>query len=164
MTAFEISLIVSTGLCFLVAGFLFAYAIVVMPGIKGFSDRDFIRTFQVTDRIIQNNQPLFILVWLGSAVAVIACAVTGLGKLEGTNFILLLAATIVYLLGVQASTIAIHLPLNNTLQTLDVDKMNTEELEAARAAFEPRWNRSNQIRTVLACVASALLLVLVYRV
>ncbi len=163
MSVFEIALLLSTLLCSLVAGFLFAYAVVVMPGIKKFSDRDFIRAFQVTDRIIQDNQPLFILVWLGSAIAVIVTASTGLGTLQGMDFILLLAVTIVYLLGVQISTIVIHLPLNNKLQTHDVDNMSEAELGAARAAFEPRWNLSNRIRTVLACVVSILLILLVYR-
>jgi len=42
-----------------------------MPGISSLTDREFIRAFQAMDGIIQDNQPLFILVWVGSAVAVI---------------------------------------------------------------------------------------------
>jgi len=62
MVMLQIALLSSAFLCSLVAGFLFAYAIVVMPGIKNLDDRDFIRAFQVTNRVIQNNQPVFILV------------------------------------------------------------------------------------------------------
>lgn len=56
---FQISLGLATLLCSLVAGFLFSFAIVVMPGISDLNDREFLRAFQVMDRVIQNNQPVF---------------------------------------------------------------------------------------------------------
>ena len=52
-----------------VAGVVFAFAVVVMPGIRTLPDADFLRAFQVIDRVIQDNQPLFLLVWVGSIVA-----------------------------------------------------------------------------------------------
>ena len=61
MTLFVGFLIVSTLLCALVTGFIFTYAVVVIPGFAKLDDRDFIRAFQVTDGVIQNNQPLFML-------------------------------------------------------------------------------------------------------
>ena len=62
---FQILLIVAALLCSLVAGFLFAFATIVMPGIKQLSDREFIRAFQVIDGMVQNTSPLS---WLsGSA-------------------------------------------------------------------------------------------------
>ena len=163
MIILNIALVLSALLCSFVAGFLFAYAIVVMPGLKELDDKQFIKAFQVTDRVIQNNHPLFLSVWIGSAIAVIVCAIYGLGKLHGIDFFMLLLATAGYLIGVQVSTIAIHLPLNNKLQKIDVDNMSEEELKAARIGFEPRWNRSNEIRTAIACCASLLLIVLVLR-
>ena len=71
MGIFQIALLVATFLCSLVAGLLFVFAVVVMPGIGNLNDREFIRAFQVMDRVIQNNQPLFMLVWLGSVVALV---------------------------------------------------------------------------------------------
>lgn len=160
---FDLSLVLSALLCALVAGFLFAYAIVVMPGIKTLDDKGFIKAFQVTDRVIQNNQPIFLFVWIGSAVALLVCFVTGFSVLKGLDFWLLSVATIAYLLGVQVSTIVIHLPLNNRLQTYDVETMNDDELRQARLEFEPRWNRSNQIRTVIASCVSLLLIIVALR-
>ena len=64
MGIFQIVLILAAFLCSLVAGFVFAFAFVVMPGIRSLNDREFIRAFQVMDRIIQNNQP--VLCWSGS--------------------------------------------------------------------------------------------------
>ncbi len=163
MTIFQIALMLSAFLCSLVAGFLFAYAIVVMPGIKNLNDREFIRTFQVTDRIIQNNHPIFMLVWLGSAIAIIVSAIYGIGRLQGVDLFLLALATLAYILGVQVSTVAIHLPMNNKLQTLDVDAMNETDIKIARKDFEPRWNTSNVIRTAIASCVSVLLIILLIR-
>jgi uncharacterized membrane protein len=112
------------------------------------------------DRVIQNNQPIFMLAWVGSVVVLITSAVLGLGQLDGTGRLLIILATLVYLLGVQLPTATINIPLNNKLQTLDVDAMNETAQRAARDNFEPRWNRWNSIRTVLASLASALLIIL----
>ena len=56
MGVVQIALILAAFLCSLVAGFLFAFAIVIMPGIGSLNDREFLRAFQVMDRVIQNNQ------------------------------------------------------------------------------------------------------------
>jgi uncharacterized membrane protein len=163
MSIFEMEILFTAFLCSLVSGFLFAFAIVIMPGIKNLDDKQFIKTFQTIDRIIQDNQPLFLMVWVGSIVSLILCAITGFAKLQGVDLGYLLLATLAYLGGVQALTIFIHLPLNNKLQKYDVEAMNEVELHAARQAFEPRWNRSNVTRTVIASCVSLLLIMLALR-
>ncbi|MEM9305276.1 MAG: anthrone oxygenase family protein [Pseudomonadota bacterium] len=163
MDLFQSVLITAALLCSLVAGFLFAYAVVVMPGIGKLGDAEFLRAFQVTDRVIQDNHPLFLIVWLGSAVAVISAASLGFMRLAGVELTLLVVATVVYILGVQFSTIRVHLPLNNRLQQLDLDTLDADALAAARAEFEPRWNASNRIRTILATLVSLTLLLLLAR-
>ena len=65
MGIFQLTFIVATLLCSLVAGFVFACAVVVMPGTGNLSDGGFLRAFQVIDRVIQKNQPVFLLVWMG---------------------------------------------------------------------------------------------------
>ena len=163
MGIFQIVLIVATFLCSLVAGFVFAFALVVMPGIRNLKDGEFIRAFQVMDRIIQNNQPVFMLVWVGSVVALVTSAVLGLGQLDGAERMLMIFAALAYLLCVQLPTFTINVPLNNKLQTLDVDAMNETAHKAARQDFEPRWTRWNSFRTVFASLAAAFLLVLLFR-
>jgi uncharacterized membrane protein len=162
-TSFQIVLILATLLCSLVAGLLFAFASVVMPGIKQLNDREFIRTFQVIDGIIQNNQPLFVTVWVGSIVALLAAAGLGFGQLQGTLRLLLLSAPLLYILGVQFPTFTINVPLNNQLQTLSVDAMGETALKVARLHFEPRWNHWNISRSLLASLTSALLMVLLFQ-
>ena len=156
---FEAALIIATLLCGLVAGLLFAFAVVAMPGIATLPDRAFLRAFQVMDRVIQNNQPLFMLAWVGSVIALVAALVVAFVQTSGLQLWLLIAAASVYLLGVQLPTVAINIPLNNHLQQVDVDGAGGPELAREREAFEPRWNKWNRSRATLAVTTTALLLI-----
>ena len=51
-----------------------------MPGIRSLDEGGFIRTFQVSDRVIQNNRPLFVFVWVGSVLTLIAAAALGMWR------------------------------------------------------------------------------------
>ena len=115
MTLFQVLLMLATFLCSLVAGFLFAFAVVIMPGITSLDDGGFIRAFQVIDRVIQNSQPLFVLVWVGSVLSLIAATVLGFGALGGADRLLLIVAVLLYLLCGQLPTVTINIPLNNEL-------------------------------------------------
>ena len=154
--AFEIALVLSILLCGLVAGLVLCFAVVVMPGIAALADREFLRAFQVIDGVIQRGQPVFGLVWVGSAVAALACLGTGLGAVEGADRAMLIVAAVGYLLAVQAPTAMINIPLNNAVQALDLASASDEACRAARESFEGRWNRWNVARTIVA-IASTLL-------
>lgn len=156
-------LIIAVFLCSLVTGFLFAFAVVVMPGIRRLNNGEFIRAFQMIDGIIQNNQPIFMAVWLGSIITLIVAAIFGAGHLDTTGYWLLIGSTVTYLLGVQLPTLTINVPLNNRLQSLNVTAMTEQDRANAREVFEARWNRWNGVRTVSACLATTLLLVLLFR-
>ena len=162
MTLFVGFLIVSTLLCALVTGFIFTYAVVVMPGFAKLDDRDFIRAFQVTDGVIQNNQPLFMLAWVGSIVSVVATMILGFIEHHGIERWTVIAIGFIYLIGVQGITIRIHLPLNNRLQRLEIDEMDPESLSKERNKFERRWNNFNNIRTLIAFAVSFSLMLFIY--
>ena len=150
MEILNISLFFSTLLCSLVTGFILTYAIVVMPGLSKLDDKEFIKAFQVTDGIIQNNQPIFILIWVGSIISVVSTIIISiftLGILEGWKIIFVSS---VYLIGVQAITIIIHLPLNKRIQNIDINSTNLQSLNEERKNFETKWNYFNNIRTVIA--------------
>ena len=106
------------------------------------------------------DHPLFVLVWVGSVLAVIAAAALGLGQTDGTERLLMLAAAAAYLVGVQLPTAVVNVPLNNQLQQLNVEEMDAAAQRSARSAFEPRWNRSNRIRTLVAALTAAGLMIL----
>ena len=162
MTLFVGFLIVSTLLCALVTGFIFTYAVVVMPGFAKLDDRDFIRAFQVTDGVIQNNQPLFMLAWVGSIVSVVATMILGFIEHHGIERWTVITIGFIYLIGVQGITIQIHLPLNNRLQHLEIDEMDSESLSKERNKFETRWNYFNNIRTLIAFAVSFSLMLFIY--
>ena len=161
---FHTLLVLAAFLCSFVGGFLFAFAIVVMPGIKRLDDGSFIRAFQAIDGVIQNNQPLFIVVWIGSALAVIAAAVLGLFALAGVDRLLLIGAALLYVLGVQLATVAVNIPLNNRLQKLDVGAATDSARRDAREAFEATWNRWNARRSAVASLVAFTLIFLLLRV
>ena len=153
-------LLVSTLLCTLVTGFVFTYAIVVMPGFRKLNDREFIQSFQATDGIIQDNQPLFMLVWVGSIASVVATMVLSVVYLHGNErWVIILFGTL-YIIGVQGITILVHLPLNNSLQGIKINEMDLESLQQLRSKFETRWNYFNNIRTGIACAVSVALMFL----
>ncbi len=158
VTLFQAALLLAALLCSLVAGFLFAFAVVVMPGLERLDDGGFIRAFQVIDRVIQNNQPLFVLVWVGSVLAIIAAAGLSLGAATGLGRVVTVAAALVYVLAVQLPTMAINIPLNTQIQRHDVAAMTESARTGARDAFEARWNRWNAIRTAAAAAVTAALL------
>jgi uncharacterized membrane protein len=162
--AFQVALFLATLLCALVAGFLFAFAVIVMPGIGRLPDREFVRAFQEMDGIIQRGQPLFGLVWMGSALAVVGGLALGLGRLMTVDQVLLAVAGGAYLLGVQIPTIAVNIPLNNALQKVDLEPDDDRGWRSARRAFERPWNRWNALRTFLAVVSAGVLVVLLVRV
>lgn len=164
MTAFSFLLIVATLCCALVAGITLIFAIVVMPGLKTLGDRGFLEGFKAIDRVIQNNQPVFMVVWLGSGLALIVATVFGFWVLQGIDLALLIAAVLIYIPGVQIATAAVNVPLNNRLQAQDLEQFDAEAIARARETFEPRWLRWNTIRTYLATLTTLLLLVLLLRI
>ena len=160
MDLLDISLIFSIISCSLVGGFIFTYAIVVMPGLSNLKDKEFIRAFQVTDAVIQNNQPLFMLTWVGSIVSLLSTILISIVSVGLSEAWLIVLIGAFYLLGVQGITIAVHIPLNNHLQKVKIEELSDKSLTEERVKFETKWNYFNNIRTVIAISVSILLLTL----
>lgn len=160
MSIFNFVHVLATLLCAIVAGIVLTFSTVVMPGIKTLNDREYLQSFTVMDRVIQNNQPVFMLVWLGSILALLATAWLGILQLEGLKPALITAAFALYILGVQLPTMLFNIPMNNHLQSLDLSALSDTAVAQARLDFEARWTRWNFIRTVFALLTSCILLVL----
>ena len=156
----DISLIFSITLCSLVSGFIFTYAIVVMPGLSNLNDKEFIRAFQVTDAVIQNNQPIFMFTWIGSIVSLLITILISVVNFGLSEAWLIVIISVFYLLGVQGITIAIHIPLNNHIQKVVIEELSDEAMTEERVKFERKWNYFNNIRTSISISISLLLLIL----
>jgi uncharacterized membrane protein len=159
MDLLDISLIFSITLCSLVSGFIFTYAIVVMPGLSNLNDKEFIRAFQVTDAVIQNNQPIFMFTWIGSIVSLLITILTSVVGFELSETWLVVLFSVIYLLGVHVITIAIHIPLNNHIQKVEIEELNDKAITDERVKFERKWNFFNNIRTSISISVSLLLLI-----
>ena len=140
--------------CSLVTGFIFTYAVVVMPGLSKLNDKEFLKAFQVTDEVIQNKQPIFMLTWVGSIVSVLSLILTSIIYVGLSETWLVVLIALIYLLGVQGITILIHLPLNNHIQKLNLEKFKDENLKKERLNFEKKWNVYNNIRSAISFFVS----------
>jgi uncharacterized membrane protein len=135
-----------------------------MPGFSKLSDKEFIKAFQVTDEVIQNNQPLFMITWIGSIISILLTIIVATATTGLSNSWLIILVGVIYLLGVQGITIVIHLPLNNHIQKMNIDKMTDKDLGEERRKFQKKWNFFNNIRTSVAfSVCVTLILILTMR-
>ena len=135
-----------------------------MPGFSKLSDKEFIKAFQVTDEVIQNNQPLFMITWIGSIISILLTIIVATATTGLSNSWLIILVGVIYLLGVQGITIVIHLPLNNHIQKMNIDKMTDKDLGEERGKFQKKWNFFNNIRTSVAfSVCVTLILILTMR-
>ena len=160
MNFIDILLILSILLCGLVTGFIFTYAIVVMPGLSKLKDKEFIRAFQVTDEIIQNNQPIFMLIWVGSIISVLSLIISSVIIIGISESLLTIIIGTIYLFGVQGVTIGIHLPLNNQIQKVNTEELDDQKLHEERLIFERKWNFFNNIRTIIAFFITLMFIVI----
>ena len=160
MNFIDILLILSILLCSLVTGFIFTYAIVVMPGLSKLKDKEFIRAFQVTDEIIQNNQPIFMLIWVGSIISVLSLIISSVIIIGISESLLTIIIGTIYLFGVQGVTIGIHLPLNNQIQKVNTEELDDQKLNEERLNFEKKWNFFNNIRTIIAFFITLMFIVI----
>lgn len=158
-TAYQVSLLFSTFLCTTVFGFLLIFSIVIMPGISQLSDANFLRAFQVIDGVIQENQPIFVLTWIGSVLVLLLT--TGLAfaiqaSAAKASKARIFVAAMLYVLG-QIITVSANIPRNNRVKTLNISQLDDDSLAFERGYFELPWRKWNTARTVL-CMVSSLLL------
>lgn len=150
-----LSAVILTGLS---AGFFYAWMVSVIPGTKKVIDITYLESMQSINRAILN--PAFYLVFMGSPLALIIS--TFQQYQAGPKFWLLLAATLVYLLGTFAVTAFGNVPLNDALDVLDLGSLSEVEIADFRKSYEEKWNRLHWIRTLFAVVSFVLSLLAIF--
>ncbi|HYG83920.1 MAG TPA: DUF1772 domain-containing protein [Verrucomicrobiae bacterium] len=166
MPLYELLLTIATLLVGLIAGFFFTFSVIFMPGLRRLTNKDYIRSFQAVDSVLQNSlpavstAPIFGVVFFCAIFSLIASAALAIGIAGETDKILLVVAVLLYVFGMVLPTMRVHLPLNNKLQSLNVDTMSDEELAGARHNFEHVWVKWNVVRTVATILAFFILIVL----
>ncbi|NID08576.1 anthrone oxygenase family protein [Fibrivirga algicola] len=154
MTGSTITLLFATVCVGLMAGLFFAYSFSVMPALSQLDDHQYLSTMQSINRAIQN--PAFFTAFFGALLALpLATYLTHTTQSGTTAFWLLLAATIVYGVGVFLVTVVGNIPINEALDALDLTSAPKESLSSQRQLFETRWVTLNFVRT--ACSLAAFL-------
>lgn len=142
--------IILTGLS---AGLFYAWQVSVIPGTKKVIDPTYLETMQSINKAILN--PAFFLSFFGSLIALSLSTIQQYGS--GISFWIILAATIIYLIGTFGITAFGNVPLNDALEALDLAELSDSKIVEFRKYYEGKWNRLHVIRTlfsVLAFVAS----------
>ena len=144
----------STGL---IAGLLYAYSCSVNLGLNRLEDSAYLSAMQHINKAILN--PCFFFTFMGSALFLPICTFLQYQKPFTSCFNLLLAATLIYLVGVLGVTLFGNVPLNDALANFDISRASMDEIKMQRAQFEPAWNNFHFYRT-LAAVCSFVLVIL----
>jgi uncharacterized membrane protein len=138
--------------CGLMGGLLFAFSNFVMTALSRQPAGSGVRTMQAINIYILN--PLFILVFFGTAVVSLVLAVVAIVCISCPGSSLLLAGSALYLIGAVGVTIIFNVPLNNRLSVLNPD---TAKAADYWLIYLSEWVRWNHIRTIASVTAAALL-------
>ena len=151
----DIILTITAVLTALTAGLFFAWSVSITLGLARVSDTEYISVMQSTNRAIQN--PIFFAAFFGAQILLPVCIFLYYG--QTSRFWLLIAATVIYTIGVMGVTIFGNVPLNNTLDRFDLNSAKPAEITAQRENFESVWNNLNTVRTISSAIAITLVIV-----
>lgn len=151
----SITFLITILLTALSAGLFFAWSVSVIPGTKRLTDQAYLESMQAINRAILN--PTFFVVFIGSLL--LLGLSTFMHFREGVVFWFILAAFLSYLLGTFGITAFGNVPLNNTLDGLNLASLTPEEVTYWRSFYERKWNQLHTLRTIFALLSFLLLLI-----
>ena len=157
MTLQNIILIITGTTTALSAGVFYTWSCAVIPGMARLSNTEYIRAMQSFNIAIQN--PVFFISFLGTAVLLPVCTYMHHSQPAANRFWFLLAATVIYLIGVLGVTIFGNIPLNENLAGFNLQTALPETIALQRTKFEIPWNNLNTIRTVSSILAIILVMI-----
>ncbi len=131
------------------AGLFFAWSVSVIPGTRKVQDIIYLETMQSINRAILN--PAFFLIFFGSLLLL---AISTIQQFQtGISFWILLVAALAYLIGTFGVTVFGNVPLNNSLDVLQLSDLSNDQITNMRQHYEVNWNRLHMIRTVFAVLS-----------
>ncbi len=156
-TTHTLTLLLSALLSGLVAGLLYGYACSVNLGLGKLDDIGYLSAMQSINEAIQN--PVFFISFMGSVVILPYSTWLCYKNGDTTLWYLMLAATLLYGVGVFGVTVIGNVPLNEALAKFDLNSASTEAIQAQRRQFEQPWNNFHLIRTIASIVSFVLVLI-----
>ncbi|MEW6731728.1 MAG: anthrone oxygenase family protein [Acidobacteriota bacterium] len=155
---FPLNLISALG-CGLVAGIFFAFSSFVMSALARIQPTQGIAAMQSINITVIN--PLFMTVFLGTAITCIFLAISSLLKWHQPGAAYLLLGSLLYLIGTILVTMVFNVPLNDALATVKPDSIDGANLWVNYLA---KWTAWNHVRTLAAlAAATSLTIALFYR-
>ncbi len=151
-------LFAATFLTGLSAGFFYAWSVSVIPGTLKITDNSYMETMQSINRAVLN--PAFFIIFFGSLILLTTSSV--LHYQNGPVFWLIVASTVIYLVGTFGVTAFGNVPLNNELEALNLQNLSTDRIELFRQQYELKWNRYHIVRTVFAVISFLLSLLAIF--
>jgi len=135
----------------LMAGLFYAYTCSVNPGLGKLPDAGYLAAMQSINRAILN--PVFLLVFMGALFILPIGTWRLFSPQASTPFYLMLAASLLYAIGVFGVTMTANVPLNDKLNAFNVAAASADELARMRSVFEGPWNVWNLVRTIAAILS-----------
>jgi uncharacterized membrane protein len=150
---FVLTLLSALG-CGLIGGVFFAFSTFVMRALAALPPAQGIAAMKSVNIAVIN--PMFLGVFLGTAVSCVLLAVSSLLTWQKPGAALLLAGSALYLLGTFVVTMVYNVPRNDALATLD-----PASAESARfwTEYVAGWTLWNHVRTIAAIAAATLLVI-----
>jgi uncharacterized membrane protein len=134
----------------LVAGLFFTFSAFAMTALARLPTSQGIAAMQSINATILN--PLFGLVFSGTALACVVLAVTSFFRWGEAGAIYLFAGSLFYLIGSILVTAVFNVPLNDTLAAVDP---NSAEGAEVWSRYIANWTAWNHVRTVATLAALA---------
>ena len=138
----------------LVSGLFYSYSCSVNTGLRSLSDSEYVKAMQSINVAIQN--PWFFISFMGLLLIYPVSLYRLYQQPVDISFYCLLAATVIYFLGVFGVTIFFNVPLNEQLAKFPVTTASPGEITSMRKIFEAPWNNYHTVRMLASILSFAL--------
>ena len=140
----------------LIAGLFYSYSCSVNPGLAKLPDEGYVAGMQSINREILD--PVFFGTFIGTLLLLPISTWMHFGSGTSKTFWFLLAATLIYAIGVFGVTIFGNVPLNEVLDKFSLHSASMEQIRTQRVLFEGPWNKLHNIRTIANVISLVLVI------
>jgi uncharacterized membrane protein len=151
MTIYATVQVIAVMLAGLAAGLFYSFDCSIVSGLGKLPDAQYLSAFQSINRVILN--PFFFMSFIGSLLILPIAAWLTYKTGNTGSFYFMLAAAMIYAVGVFGITVGGNVPLNDELDKFDIANASVDALQQMRLKFEEKWNFLQHIRTYAAILA-----------
>jgi len=148
-SAFQAGIALLAVTCGLIAGFFFAFSVVVMRALRTLPPAHAIAAMRSINVVVIN--PWFLIPFLGAAAGSVAGAIAALLRWREDGAALVLAGSALYALGTFGVTMVFNVPRNQALEAVAPE---SDEAAALWRSYLVEWTAWNHVRTLAALLAA----------